>query len=377
MLYLEVGPLREREFTGIPQVTAAIAEQMLSNSRNSVAFFFGRQRIDKRVIEDILRRRSGRTLGWYVRRANSELAPDDESSPSIGIYPNVKTARRVFDYEVQLIHDLSALLTPQFHTRDTIEYHARTLQDDIRTNDLTVCVSDATRSDVISYLKPANPDRIVTIHLAHSWAAGCDSTLKEVLSRPGNENAKVEPFVLILGTIEPRKNIGVVLDFLRRAPGTLDRVRFVFVGRHGWGEEFARYLDKFGVAQARERGRIVFTGFVSEEVKYSLMSTAHMVIYPSLFEGFGLPVLEALSLGRAVLTTRSSSIPEVGGEVCYYFDPFTEGDFDLAFQRAYFDVETRPEFVSSRARRRSQRFSWRKFYGRMLDEIAVVTRGGK
>src|SRR5207245_11365670 len=104
-----------------------------------------------------------------------------------------------------------------------------------------------------------------------------------------------------------------------------------------------------------------------------------LVVYPSLFEGFGLPVLEALSLGKAVVTTASSSIPEVGGDSVYYFDPFKAESFGQALIRVLHALKADPERVAQRARARARLFSWQKFYGAVKDRILhdLVRRSGK
>jgi len=373
-LYLEIGPLCEREYTGIPQVTASIAERMLGDSDNEPLFFFGRQLIGNRQVECILNKRDGEFLPWYARRANTPMVPLDPLEKSVGIFPNVKTTRRSFAYEAQIFHDLSAMLTPQFHTEDTIKFHAYTARQDLLTNDLTVCVSDATREDVLRYLSPPRPERVVTIHPGHAWPQAIERAHGDAMSSPQFAGADVEPYVLVLGTIEPRKNIGVILDFIGKSKSILENLRFVFVGRRGWGEQFESYLAKYDVLDAYERGKILFTGYVSEQTKYSLMKEAKMLIYPSLFEGFGLPVLEAMSLGTPVLTTRSSSVPEVGGDACRYFDPFSPGDFAKQFWRARLELKTARADLSERAIARSRTFTWAAFYEKLCGALSTIVR---
>jgi glycosyltransferase involved in cell wall biosynthesis len=309
-----------------------------------------------------------------LRRANAPLVPLPSTAPSTAIFPNNKTARRVFDFEVQIFHDLSTLLTPQFHTQDTIDFHTLTMRDDLLTNDLTVCVSEATKSDVLRYLKPPKPERVIAIHLGFAWLDLYEESHRALIDAPEFQNALVEPYVLILGTVEPRKNIGVVLEFLQRSPRILDLFRFVFVGRRGWGEQFEAHLDRYGVKPAYEQGRIIFTGFIPEQNKYSLMKEAKLVVYPSLFEGFGLPVLEALSLGVPVVTTYGSSLPEIGGDACYYFDPFAEKGLDAAFMTAILELEANPTSIRSRARSQAQQFSWSGFYRRLRESMADLSK---
>ena len=345
--WLEVGPLKEGNFTGISQVTAALADCMLGDMRRDPGFFYGRAVVPDSVVSAALQRREGELLEWYLARTAPAPAPADLSVRNVAIFPNRKTCRRGFDCEAQIIHDLSTLLTPQFHDPDTVDYHALSLHDDVRSNDVTFCVSEATRDDVLRYLGPLDPARVVTAPIAPSFA--------DYL--PGEyPDAVVEPYVLVLGTIEPRKNIGQVLQFLAEQPHVLRSLRFVFLGRYGWGDPVETLLDRYGLHDPFDAGRISFPGFIGDDAKFLLLEHARMLIYPSLFEGFGLPVIEALAIGTPCLTTRSSSLPEVGGTLCSYFDPFTPGDFARGFADA---------MQHSPARRQASRdyataFSWER-----------------
>ncbi len=362
-LHLEIGPLREREYTGISQVTAALAEQMLGDAGCEASFFFGRMLVQHRVVEDLLYRRNGELLVWHLQRAALHPAPARLGADSAALFPNRKTCRRGFAREYQIVHDLSTLLTPQFHTRDTIEYHALTMEADMLTNDVTFCVSEATRSDVLRYFPQIAASRVVAMPLA---ASGLRAAATE---------ASAEPYILVLGTIEPRKNIGQVLAYISANPDILSRFRIVFLGRFGWGESVESLLEQVGLQAQYEAGGILFPGFVNETAKNALISNAEIVVYPSLFEGFGLPVLEALSAGVPCVTTRSSSIPEVGGTSAYYFDPFIERDFERALLTAVFDLEVRRDEVRARALDWASQFSWARTYGRLMSTIRANQDG--
>ena len=362
LLYLEIGPLKERNFTGISQVTAALAEQMLGDQTRRSAFFFGRAHVEAEVVEDLLRRRDGELIEWHLQRATPRPAPLGVGTRNIAVFPNRKTCRRGFHVECQIIHDLSTLLTPQFHHQDTIDYHAKTMLEDVTSNDITFCVSEATRQDVLHYLAPLDAERVVTMPIA---AAAHDPA-------PGQQDAlPAERYALVLGTIEPRKNVDAVLRYLARNPAVLQRMRFLFLGRFGWGEKFDVLLRRYGLSEAHARSRIVFPGFVSENIKNLLVRHATVLVYPSLFEGFGIPVLEGLAQGVPAVTTRSSSLPEVGGEACFYFDPFIEGDFDFALSRALIELRLRPEAIRAACLARAAAFSWEKTYARLCSTIAA------
>jgi glycosyltransferase involved in cell wall biosynthesis len=359
-VYFEIGPLKESNYTGIAQVTAAIADQLLGDASVNSHFFFGRMIVRKAVIEDLLKRRSGELLEWYLQRALPRTAPHEMTSANVAIFPNRKTCRRGFARECQIVHDLSTLLTPQFHHQDTIDYHATTMEGDVTTNDITFCVSEATRRDVLAYFPQLTPDRVQTLHLAAAVGEAASAPL---------ETVPVEPYILVLGTIEPRKNVSQVLGYIREHPGFAKQHRFVFLGRFGWGTSVQELLDHFQLGDTLASGRLVFPGFVSEQVKCQLIRHAELVIYPSLFEGFGLPLLEAAALGVPCVTTRSSSLPEVGGNVCYYFDPFTEGDFDRTLMKAILDLQVRREEIRRACIAWAGNFSWEKTYARMMHGI--------
>lgn len=359
-IYFEIGPLKEREYTGIAQVTAALCGKLLGDTQTRREFFFGRMVVPKQVVEGLLKTRNGELLEWYLQRTALRPAPLDLSRSNAAVFPNRKTARRAFSRECQIIHDLSTLLTPQFHHADTIDFHATTMEEDILTNDITFCVSEATRSDVLAYFPAVAPDTIQTMPLAAS---------EDLLAQSFVSDKQCERYVLVLGTIEPRKNASLVLRFIQAHPLFSKRTRIIFLGRFGWGTTISQLLEQYDLQDQHAAGRIVFPGFVTERVKSLLIRNAKLLVYPSLFEGFGLPVLEAATLGVPCVTTRSSSLPEVAGPQGYYFDPFTAGDFERVLMKALVDLEINSEAVKHRSTEWAKRFSWDKTYALMKGRI--------
>jgi glycosyltransferase involved in cell wall biosynthesis len=174
----------------------------------------------------------------------------------------------------------------------------------------------------------------------------------------------VEPFLLVLGSIEPRKNVALVLEWVSRYPEILGgAARVVFAGRQAWGESFESLVDSKGLANALQLGRIVFLGYVDEKLKAALLVGAAALIYPSIFEGFGLPLLEAMATGTPVLSSASTSMPEVVGDSGYYFDPYSVESLNRAFRRLWADrASGRLRDTVARARRRAAGFSYDTTY---------------
>jgi glycosyltransferase involved in cell wall biosynthesis len=313
------------------------------------------------MVDDALRRNTGLFLDRDIKRGYAhagKLPVFGEAGLTIGFFPSVKTLRRAFDIELNILHDLSTLTMPWMHIRGNVVHHMEAMTADLASDDLVVTVSEASRADLIAYLGE-DPARIIAVHNGVAWPAWYES---EAVNAAGPAGA--EPYFLILGTREPRKNIMKVFELLEAAPGLLDRHRFVVAGKMGWLEDqhaLPRSLEKFV-----ENGRILFPGFVTELEKYILLRHARATLYPSLFEGFGLPVLESLSVGTPCVASWSSSIPEVGGECCSYFDPLSAADFERAVGALL--ARSGPALRES-CRAHAARFTWRHALGRILERL--------
>ncbi len=373
-LYFDVSPLLERQWTGIPVVAAGLASALLSGVGDRLRFFLDLSVVHRDAVADALRRNTGLFLKREIAsgRARTGLLPvlargTPGAARTIGLFPSVKQVRRLFDVECSVFHDLSTLVLPYFHIKGNVDHHMEAMMADIASDDLVVAVSAASRDDLAAYLG-VEARRMMVAHNGVAWPDGYAVRAGNALSPAG-----AEPYLLILGTREPRKNVSLVFDMLERAPALLDSHRFVFAGKMGWLEE--QHSLPHGLEAARASGRIVFTGFVPDQTKYLLLAGAEATLYPSLFEGFGLPVLESLSAGTPCVASWSSSIPEVGGEVCGYFDPLSAADL----QRAVVDMLARRRrqgpALAQACRAHAARFSWDASLARILDRLKPLLQG--
>ena len=181
--------------------------------------------------------------------------------------------------------------------------------------------------------------------------------------------------MLILGTREPRKNVSLVFDMLERAPELLDSHRFVFAGKMGWLEE--QHSLPGGLEAARARGRIVFTGFVGDYTKYLLLAGADATLYPSLFEGFGLPVLESLSAGTPCVAAWSASIPEVAGTRGSDLAPLSATDLHRAVLEILARRRSEGATLQAACRAQAARFSWDAALASILDRLEPILHSTK
>lgn len=358
--YLDISTLFQSRYTGISSVNYQLVKWFREHKRDESIFFHMSKVIDPRVIDELIKRKSGEGL---AAQYEADLISVEELPRSlarsgyttrVGLFANTKTVHGVFDFEAQIIYDLTFLLTPEFHHQDTIDHHGRSIESDVGSSDLLVCISQHTLDDVAMYLRMPR-DRMMVAYLGGDDVA--------CVAPPG----AVEPYVLILGTVEPRKNIGLILDVLKRKPDLLDTWRFVFIGNDGWGTSFDALIAAAGLDRFNG-DRILRLGFVSDAARNALLQNAKLLLYPSFYEGFGLPVLEALQVGCPIVAAFSSSIVEVGGDVVRYIDPYSTDDLEAALEEAR-DGHAAWFSSSERLRARADAFSWHKFCSSVHDRI--------
>ena len=378
-VYFDVSTLLERQWTGIPKVAAGLAAALMTGLPEHLEFFLGLSTIARGAVAEALGRNTGLYLQREVARGRAQagmlpilgrpLLGRSQGRRTIGLFPSVKPVRRVFDIEASLVHDLSTLVLPYFHQKGNVDHHMGAIMADLESDDLVVAVSTATRDDLVAYLG-IDPARTVVALNGVSWPDDFAVRAGDALGPAG-----AEPYVLILGTREPRKNVALVFDLLDAAPALLDSHRFVFAGKMGWLEE--QHSLPRALEPARAAGRIVFTGFVDDFTKYVLLAGAEATLYPSLFEGFGLPVLESLSAGTPCVASWSSSIPEVGGTVCSYFDPLSAADMHRALLATLARRGREGARLGAACQAHAARFTWDAALSAILDRLEPLLHDPK
>lgn len=322
-LFIDIGPLQEKEYTGVSAVAARIAKLFLRCEEFNAYFFWEHFIIPKSVVKILVEISDGRYFQDVVRsqKHNLKTILSIANPTDLVFYVNTGGFRRITNNQVQFIHDLTTVLFPETHNVDTVQYHVRDFINAKKNIDSFICNSNSTKDDVCYYLGiPEN--RVSVAYL------GVDYPVKpEILID--------EKYICVLGTFEPRKNNELILRMINEYPHWLKRYKFVFVGRMGWGPHIDKIISKYSVVQdGIKQKRILFTGYLSEKDKWIILSNASASIYASLYEGFGLPVLESIACHVPVAASWSSSLPEVGGSIAFYFDPFDVSSLNDAIERA-------------------------------------------
>jgi glycosyltransferase involved in cell wall biosynthesis len=360
---IEISALREMYYTGIPNVIAEICARFLLEEQLDLYFDLGGLWVDSDSLRTCLAERSGASLGPKLgtfrpaEAIRDALTAAGRMPRTVALYTDHRPPRKLFPREGKIVYDLSMILAPECHPVESVRMYTGDLEEQIACSDVLFCISEATARE-LAWVYGVPKDRLRVARLGSNVDLTYVDRMRTIIA-----GRAIEPFLLVLGSIEPRKNVALVLEWLSRHPETLGATRVVFAGRQAWGESFESLVDSKGLGDALQSGRIVFLGYVDEKLKAALLVGAAALIYPSIFEGFGLPLLEAMATGTPVLSSASTSMPEVVGDSGYYFDPYSVDSLNQTFRRLWADrASGELRDTVARARRRAAGFSYDTTY---------------
>ena len=262
---------------------------------------------------------------------------------------------------VVTVHDLTFLTHPHLHTPANREFCLKQIERLAERAAMVIADSYCTKKDLLQYL--AFPEeRVTVVHLAageNFHPVQHEDTIRQVLEK----HEIFHNYLLFVGTLEPRKNS---LTLLRACADILQSSRppylLVIAGASGWANaEVYRETQSLGL-----RERVKFLGYVPDADLRVLYSAARVFIYPSLYEGFGLPVLEAMACGAPVITANTSSLPEVAGEAALLVPPTDVGALKQAIEAVLNDQQLRLR-LRQQSLKQAARFSWRETARRTLE----------
>lgn len=261
---------------------------------------------------------------------------------------------------VVTIHDLTALLLPECHTPANRELQLQKIAFAQEKADAIIAVSEATKKDILAHLRIAE-DRVYVVYNGVSQAfhpledrEAMVCALTALGLTPG--------YILHVGTIEPRKNLGMLIEaYARVRSRAASPPRLVLAGAAGWrsGEVFAQ-VESLGLGHDVE-----FLGWVPTEMLPALYHGAVFFVYPSLYEGFGLPPLEAMACGVPVVTSDTSALPEIVGDAGLLIPPHDVPAWADAMVELLVDADRRAA-LSARGLARARAFSWERAAGETL-----------
>jgi glycosyltransferase involved in cell wall biosynthesis len=272
-------------------------------------------------------------------------------SPDFVLPPTRRTTRTLLT-----VHDLSFLHCPEAFVPALRRYLERVVPRSIARADRVLADSAHTRSDIVSLLG-VSPDKVEVLY------SGVPARFQPKAEPGERERLQArygigdQPYVLSVGTLQPRKNY---LRLIRAFANLKPETQLVIAGGRGW-----LYEDIFSEAE-RHGDRVRILGFVDEGDLPALYRNAALFAFPSLYEGFGLPVLEAMACGVPVVCSNASSLPEVAGQAGLLVDPLDTDGLAEAMRRVLEDSRLRREMIA-RGVAQAARFMWERAARQLLD----------
>ncbi len=275
----------------------------------------------------------------------------------VTIFPNFIVPPGVSGKTIVIVHDMAYRACPETVSKKTLKWLQLTLKGSCKRADAIVTVSEFSKKEIVKYLDVPE-DKItvmpngVNLELFHpDYSAEQVEQVKEKYQISG-------PYFLYLGTLEPRKNLTRLIEayaMLREKKGEDRLPSLVLAGGKGW-----MYESIFEtVKQKKLEKKVIFTGYVEDREAPILMNGAQAFVFPSLYEGFGMPPLEAMACGTPVLTSNVSSLPEVVGESGILVEPESVESICAGMETLMED----DEFCARLSREgvlRAQDFAWNK-----------------
>lgn len=213
--------------------------------------------------------------------------------------------------KVTFIHDLTPILFPKFHTASSTFIHKMFLPSILKKADLVLCNSISTKKDLHAF-------QTATKNKTHVCYLGVNEIFKPTYDESVLKKYKIEkPYFLSVATLEPRKNLGTLIEAFNAYKETGGKEKLVLVGKKGWA--YHPLFQKINKSSFKDD--IIITSYVAFKDLPAIYSQAKSFIYPSFYEGFGLPVAEAMACGTRLVVSNTSSLKEVGGDAAHYFDP--------------------------------------------------------
>lgn len=257
--------------------------------------------------------------------------------------------RKIKSKTINTVHDMNYIRYPETMSKTNYNIHRKNLQRSCRDADFILTVSQNSKNEIMEFMN-VSPDKIdiaspaVDTNIFHP-IKDC-GWIKDKYKIPGG-------YILYFGTLEPRKNITSIIKAFKTVSEKNADINLVLAGQKGWMyEEIFRLIQDLHL-----QDRVVFTGYVPEEDAPALYSCAEAFVFPSLYEGFGMPPLEAMACGTPVIVSNTSSLPEVVGDAGILVDPHDIENISFEMDRLINDSEVR-KTLSEKGLEQSRKFTW-------------------
>ncbi len=364
---IDARPLTVERFTGIPNYVYQICKQWMETHPEHEYYLMSRRPIcfkqedlpdNWHIVDDPWIIDKGKF--WFLFKL-PQLIKKHQLDVFWG--PNFSLPAKVDSVEYYItVHDMAIFKFKHVgQLRNSIQIKLF-LKKNLKKASKIIAVSKSTKNDVVDLMGIKSQDVAVVYN-----AGDCDIKKSDDQIRP--ELGSLEDFFLFVGTIEPRKNIVTIIDgFEKYCDSTDSSTKLVIAGGKGWNCDDI-YIK---ASNSRYADRILLPGFISDVEKDYLYQNARAFVYPSLYEGFGMPILEAFKYGTPVITAYNSSLPEVGGDAAFYVDTFDSDKLCEYMQQISTMSQADINILKEKIEKQLSLFSWQTCAEETLD---ILTGG--
>ena len=254
--------------------------------------------------------------------------------------------------KIVTVYDITPYVVPESFTPITLLRYKLLFSKTIKTADKIIAISNRTKKDLINYFNiPAKEIEVIYLAADEKFKL----LNKEEINGIRQKYNLNFPFILYVGTLEARKNIPTLIKAFYKLKKKNIEHKLVIAGKKGW-----KYKNIFEIMEKLNlQNDVIFTGYVPDEDLPALYNVADLFVYPSLYEGFGLPPLEAMACGTPVITSNTSSLPEVVGDAGIMVDPYDVDGLADAMYEVLTDEGLRANMIK-KGLERTEMFSWEK-----------------
>lgn len=254
--------------------------------------------------------------------------------------------------EIITVYDLSCFKYPETHPEARVRFFNDYLPASLERAQHILTISEFSKQEIVDYFS-LNPDKITVTYcgLPNGFQYYSQEQLQATLK---HYNLKYKKYFLYVGTIEPRKNLMTLLEAYQQLPKAIQaQYKLVIIGSLGW--KFEHFLQR--AQKLLNKQQLIMPGYVPDQALQHIMAGAHCFLYPSLYEGFGIPPLEAMASGTPVITSSASSLPEVIGQAGILLPPNDSQEWTKAIINLIENPKKHQSLVDS-GKHRARLFNW-------------------
>jgi glycosyltransferase involved in cell wall biosynthesis len=288
-------------------------------------------------------------IQWFTGRLDLFHSPDFVLPPVQGNIPTLLT-----------VHDLSFVHFPDTFTPSLVSYLNKTVAASVRRATHILADSKATKDDLVSIWN-TRAEKVTVLYSGVNRKFRPESDARKSKLMRKKYGLGEEPYLLSVSTLQPRKNYQMLIRAFRQVADSYPH-HLVIAGNKGWLYE--QIVEEVRAQELTER--VSFIGFVDDNDLPTLYSAATLFVFPSLYEGFGLPLLEAMACGVPVLTSNSSCLPEVAGEAAIQLSPEIQEDWTRAMSETLGNPTRRTNMVAA-GFLQAREFTWSEAAAQLLD----------